>query len=282
MDQNTEYEKFTQEVYENLSHPIGLKTKKIKHNIKLTGRSGQSHQIDVYWIYELNEKEYKVAIECKNYNKNVPIGTVRNFFGVIYDLENVAGIMVTKKGYQEGAKKYASYYGINLIELRTPNKGEAIIGEMQLTSNTNIRRRLFLVDNEWIKENNIIHASCLNYLDILNLFNYPQNNRETNWDITKYIPLQTTPNNQIYDSQGVIITTFNKLEEGIVSESDQIFSFNDAYVDTVFGKIKIKEIKYAYLQTQQKTIFSIDAHEFTKAILKDALNEGIKLIPKNS
>ena len=129
MNANIEYEKFTQEIYQELVNADVVKSTKVKHNIKILGKSGQKHQIDVYWEYEIAGVKHKVAIECKNYNRTVPIGKVRDFFGVIYDLNNVAGIMVTKIGYQEGAKKYASYYGINLMELRTPKQGEGIIGE---------------------------------------------------------------------------------------------------------------------------------------------------------
>jgi hypothetical protein len=32
------------------------------------------------------------AIECKNYSKEVSVGRVRDFFGVIHDVGNVKGI----------------------------------------------------------------------------------------------------------------------------------------------------------------------------------------------
>ena len=118
MNPNIEYEKFTQEIYQELVNADVLKTTDVQHNVKLRGRSGQEHQIDVYWEYEIAGTKHKVAIECKNYNQAVPIGRVRDFFGALYDLVDVKGIMVTKVGYQKGAKEYSSYYGINLKELR--------------------------------------------------------------------------------------------------------------------------------------------------------------------
>ena len=80
MNLNIEYEKFTQEVYQELVNTDVVKTTEVKHNIKLTGKSGQEHQIDVYWEYEIAGVGHKVAIECKNYNSAVPIGKVRDFF----------------------------------------------------------------------------------------------------------------------------------------------------------------------------------------------------------
>lgn len=46
-----EYELFTQCVYKQLLnyHHIGIIN--VQHNVKLKGRSGCTHQIDVYWEY---------------------------------------------------------------------------------------------------------------------------------------------------------------------------------------------------------------------------------------
>ena len=57
--------------------------------------------------------------------------------------------MVTKAGFQEGAKKFAKQYGISLKELRNPTREECIIGEFITTISANIRHTLFLVDEEW-------------------------------------------------------------------------------------------------------------------------------------
>ena len=74
MNPNTEYELFTQQIYQQLVN-LDVKWKtEVQHNVKLEGRSGQIHQIDVYWEYEIAGNKHRVAIECKNYNKLVPIG----------------------------------------------------------------------------------------------------------------------------------------------------------------------------------------------------------------
>lgn len=71
MNQNTEYEKYTQEIYQQLLNTDfgNVKTVEVLHNVKLRGRSGQEHQIDVYWEYEIAGLRRKVAIECKNYKQ---------------------------------------------------------------------------------------------------------------------------------------------------------------------------------------------------------------------
>ena len=135
MNPNIEYELFTQEVYLQLLNYHHVCIKNVQHNIKLTGHSGCEHQIDVYWEYEKNGVNHHVAIECKNYNKRVEKEKVCAFQGVLADMENVEGIMVTKKGFQKGAKTYAKQYGISLKELREPNNGETIMKNLKIKMN---------------------------------------------------------------------------------------------------------------------------------------------------
>lgn len=286
MNPNTEYEKFAQETYQRLINADGIKTINVQHNVKLVGKSGQEHQIDVYWEYEYAGIKHKVAIECKNYNSVVPIGKVRDFYGVLSDLNNVAGIMVTKIGYQDGAKKYANTYGIGLKELRSPNRGEAIVGEIKLSFNIGIRHRLFLIDAEWARANNLNFDKYRDYLDSMDNFSWPPREPGIIWKTETHIPLETTRNANICNKSGKTLTTFDELESklpnNIGSGPDYSFEFEDAYVNTTYwGMVKIKEVKYTHEKDKQTTVISIDAQEFVKAILKDALSGEIQFISKN-
>lgn len=273
MNPNIEYEKFTHEIYQELVNADVLKTTEVQHNVKLKGRSGQEHQIDVYWEYEIAGTKHKVAIECKNYNKTVAIGKVRDFYGVLCDLKNVAGIMVTKVGYQKGAKEYASEYGISLKELRTPKPGEAIIGEVELNFDIAVRRCLFLVNADYLETDKFSVSKYKHFLDCMSL------NNESSWASSTHIPLELVDRN-IVNSNGVTIATLEKIEKELPkdSDSDIVFKYEDAFVNTRWGKIKINEIKYEYKYTNEKKTIVVDAQYFVKAILKDALNGEIKLI----
>ena len=132
MNQNTEYERFTQEIYQQLVDSDVVKATTVQHNVKLIGRSGQKHQIDVYWEYEIAGNMHKVAIECKNYNKSVPLSVVQGFKGVLDDLNGVNGIIVTKKGFQIGAKQYAKEWGYTLERIETPDRGETLSEKLSL------------------------------------------------------------------------------------------------------------------------------------------------------
>lgn len=104
MNVNTEFERFTQRIYQKLVNNDVLRPTTVQHNVKIKGKSGCEHQIDVYWEYEIAGNMHRVAIECKNYDSFVPVGKVRDFHGVLVDLNNVNGIMVSRKGYQVGQR----------------------------------------------------------------------------------------------------------------------------------------------------------------------------------
>ena len=279
MNDNIEYERFTQEIYNEILKNQSVKNIDVKHNVKLTGKSGQKHQIDVYWEYQYDNTTFKIAIECKNYNHTVSISKVRDFFGVFYDLEDVKGIMVTKKGYQEGAKKFGEHYGIDLMELREPEKGEAIVAEATLTIDNSVRHKLFLVDENWAKAHDFNIQLYKKRLDCLS-FSHSSNK----WINASHIPL-TTKENQIRNSKGEIIADIGKLDEEIPEncqqKKDYVFPFDDAYIKTDCGNVKIKEIKFEYENHTETKQIRIDAQNITKAILKNTISKEIQLIVKD-
>ena len=121
---SVEYEKLTQAIYQSILNDEGLEKVRVEHDKSLTGRSGVDHQIDVYWNFKQANVEHAVLIECKNYATALTLEKIRNFHSVINDIGNCRGIMVTKIGFQSGAKKYADFYGIDLKLLRQPIKDD--------------------------------------------------------------------------------------------------------------------------------------------------------------
>ena len=247
MNPNTEYERFTQEVYQQLLSCQYPNIADVQHNIKLEGRSGCEHQIDVYLEYERNGVKHRVAIECKNYSKHVPKERVCAFQGVLSDLDGVEGIMVSKKGFQRGAKQYAKANGISLHELREPEGEDNIIGEMSLGFHIEIKRPLYKVDKIWATEHNI--------------------------DVPDEFIQLLLVDDKLRDSKGNVITSLRTVEDGS--------TFEDANVRTIpWGAVKILEVKYAHKTEDQQRNFTIDAEGFVKAILKDAFSDdpGIRIM----
>lgn len=278
MKSGTEYELLAQQVHQvllNCDWPG--KNICVKHNKKLTGRSGQEHQIDVYWEYEHEGIKHKVAIECKDYNKPISIGRVRDFLGLLIDLQDVSGIIVSAKGFQKGARDFAKYYGINLEELSVSNE-PPVIAVINNHMHIAQRRRLFLIDEEWAKEKG--YNFDLLREQISKMF---MNGEE--WLNSSHIPLQTK-DSIIYDVQGRKMKSIDELESGINKEFiggiEHSFPFEDAYVMLDSGLVKIKEVLITDKEEDHSKSFSIIADNFVKAILRDALTDKIQniLCPK--
>lgn len=119
-----EYEKLTQAIYQSILNKEGVKNVQVQHNEIVKGKSRVGHQIDVLWRFKQAGVKHSVLVECKNYSSAITLEKVRNFFAVLHDIGNVRGIMVTRIGYQEGVKHFASFYGIDLKLLREPTEDD--------------------------------------------------------------------------------------------------------------------------------------------------------------
>lgn len=277
MNPNTDFELFTQRVYQKLVNNDVLKPTNVQHNIKLKGKSGCEYQIDVYWEYEIAGNKHKVAIECKNYNAPIPIGKVRDFKGVLDDLNNVNGIMVSSHGYQDGAKKYAVEHGISLKELRRPRWDESI-GSITTIVHADARHCLFLIDEEWTAEHRFDLDKLRNYYASF------QFEKADYWHTATYFPI-ATKDHIIRDSIGNRISSIEELEkqlpENPISGTEIVFPFDDGWVDSCYwGPVKIREVKFEYESKVQETTLNLAADDFVEAILEDALGGNANYVPK--
>ena len=105
--------------------------------------------------------------------------------------------------------------------------------------------------------------------------------RDSKWARADYLPFETITDAKILDKNGQPITTFEELENKLPQKAEHIYDFEDAYVDTrYFGRVKTKEIKYVNIEKADTKVFILDARDFIKAILKDALSGEIKFFDK--
>lgn len=271
MNHNTEYERLTKAIYETLLKAQGIDTVQVQHNVKITGTSGLAHQIDVYWEYNVAGILHKVAIECKNFNKPVSIGSVRDFYGVLSDLKGVNGIMVTKIGYQKGAKEFASTYGINLKELREPTDGdwEGRVKTINIQMHIivpQILERTPILDEQWLESNKELLAK--------------HNNQYTMQGMANEI--------YVYNEQEEIVSNFHVLDQQVPKTSVaatgmvHTYDFPGAYLNLEpFGMTKINAIKYRYNINIGIHEIKIDGSEGVLAILKDVFSGEIKFFDKD-
>lgn len=116
------YEDFVETVYkaileaENRNGQIGHIS--LERRKKIKSKSGTPSEIDIYWEYKLAGITNSVAIECRNYNKNVDIPGVRDFARKISDISGLKGLMVTKKGFSKNAIDEATADNIDLLVIR--------------------------------------------------------------------------------------------------------------------------------------------------------------------
>jgi hypothetical protein len=266
MNNGIEFEKLTQEIYQDLLKKDGLTTE-VKHNVKIQGKS-TTHQIDIYWEYTIAGIKHKVAIECKNYNKRISKGIISSFHGVLVDIGNTNGILVTKVGFQKGAKEYADFYGINLIELREP-KPEDWKGRIRILTTDveaisfNVKKWFVQLDFEWCKSK--IPEEHLNSIEV--------------------VLSGMTDEIWIYDEKGNQLKNFLHLQDGLPLEENKLidnkyeYKFENGFIKSEnFGNVKITAVHLVYDTIIAKSTWVNDSMDITKAILKNATTGEIKFI----
>ncbi|MDF2883799.1 MAG: hypothetical protein K0R54_4363 [Clostridiaceae bacterium] len=135
-----EYESLIKYVYDELSS-YSKNDIKVERNIKLVGKSGCEHQIDVYYEFLVNGITHKVVIECKDHKKKVEKMLIQAFESTLNDIGGCNGIFASRNGFQKGALDYAKFARIELVSG----------GELPLLSRVLIRKiEEFLPDEKVI------------------------------------------------------------------------------------------------------------------------------------
>jgi hypothetical protein len=101
----------------------------IKHRHKYTGKSGQTYEIDISYIFRVSEADYLTLVECKHWNKRVGCDVIAAFHAVIEDIGAHKGIVVTSVGFQKGAIGLAGKNGIALFKMSDSDEAEKMSWE---------------------------------------------------------------------------------------------------------------------------------------------------------
>ena len=110
------YESVVRGIFQLLVDQDSVHNVRVEHNVTLQGKL-DTHQIDVYWKFEIGGVSHEVIVQAKHWSKAVDKGELHKFKAVMDDFPGSTGVFVTKKGYQRGAKEYASKHGITLYQL---------------------------------------------------------------------------------------------------------------------------------------------------------------------
>lgn len=124
----SELESYVHFVYSRLLNLRGEGQRVFKDHT-IVGRSTATHQIDVYYEFERAGVVHRVAIECKDRGRPITKGMVQEFYAKIDDIGNLIGVVVSRRGYQQGAEVFARHYGIRtLTEVDLPQLRHILAG----------------------------------------------------------------------------------------------------------------------------------------------------------
>lgn len=118
-----------------------------------------------------------------------------------------------------------------------------------------IRHCLFRVDKDYEETGRFSVTRYKLFLDAMRL------EMDSKWSDATHIPLELI-NRDIIDASGKRIASLDEIEATLPknSDTDIIFNYEDAYVNTRRGRIKINEVKY----------------EFEKRIIKESYQSMLK------
>lgn len=90
--------------------------RRVVKRAKIPGRSGAHQEIDVFYEFQTGWQVHRIAIECKDHGRKIMLRHVNEFRGKLDDIGNVRGIIISRSGFQDGARKAAEYHGIRCLE----------------------------------------------------------------------------------------------------------------------------------------------------------------------
>ena len=170
-----EFEHFVKAIYDEILKQDAYENVAVNHDVSVMGKSGQLHQLDIYWEFSIAGVLHKVAVECKEYKSTVSVGKIRDFYGALEDIGNINGIFVTTKGYQSGAITYGEHKNISLKVVNEPTEADILAHNGITTINLNIQAHCInntrvdpILDIDWILENTEIKEGDAFSFDALN------------------------------------------------------------------------------------------------------------------
>lgn len=102
----------------------------VTHNVKLRGKSGAEHQIDVLAEYKAPLHTSRIIIEAKSYQNNIEKDIVMKLIQIQQDVSADRAILAVTSEFTPGALQTADQYAN--LELWDRTKIASFLGEMQL------------------------------------------------------------------------------------------------------------------------------------------------------
>lgn len=253
---STWYEKLVQQTHQAiLDQETNIKNLDVQHNVKLTGKSGASHQIDVYWEFRIADTLYRTCIECRDYTSSIKKSRVVEFKGILDDIGNANGIIVTRVGFQEGALTYANHHRIRLLLINP------VLQKIQMNMHVVIPR-IENVDFSFDPE----HARSV--LEAANTQ-------------SASIPLNGSPRDiYLHDKDGSQIRSLAEVLSQPIGKTGRIsVNLNDEYLKTEYGLIKLSSISFDRQEdvTEEQMIVG-GGENIAQTVIEDVLENTSKYL----
>lgn len=259
------YEKLTQKIFDQIINQNRAHNIEVKHDVILQGKT-TTHQIDVFWEFNLNGIQYHTIIQAKDWKTKVKKEHIFAFKGVLDDLPyGTSGIFVSKSGFQSGAIDVARTHGIRLYELREPTDedwGNTI-------TSVEIHQHLYVpyfknlkltLDKEWL----VSH---------INRENLPPSGTAFHGDY------------DIVDEQGNCISSISEvintfLKKASEEESNFAKDFENSFIVHQGQLLKLKSLCGEYGFRVSTDVIEINIEDIVGLILKDTLEGSFRQIDK--
>ena len=155
------YELLVQSIFQEIHDQEDIRTIKVEHDVDIKGLT-TTHQIDVLWRFAKGGITYLTLVQAKDWDSMIKQEQVLAFHAVLYDIPgHPRGVMVTRSGFQSGARTVAEAHdiGLYLLRPRLPHYTTTTLGYVKVTIdlrdrvlratvfNPEVRTRFILADS---------------------------------------------------------------------------------------------------------------------------------------
>ncbi|MDT2398073.1 restriction endonuclease [Enterococcus avium] len=216
---------------------------KISKRIPIIGADNTMHEFDVLYEYEHFGLQYKVALECKSWNKTINKSQVTDFAYKLNSVGNINGIFLSETKLQKGAKMVSEYENIKYINYSDFRKFSLSHTEKYLIPNYRT-----IGDPFWM----FLNTNGKNFYDQNIFINETLYLFESKYYAIQFQEAMFNPNNSFikligvsqqhlkdirsfYNTHKINVALFNTLESDL---SNNIFRFIEADLDDIDSMIR--------------------------------------------
>jgi hypothetical protein len=252
------YELLVRSIFQEILDQDKAKTIRVRHNTSVMGKLSK-HQIDVLWTFSLGGIAYTTIVQGKDWHSKIKKEHVSAFHDVLEDIPGQPrGVLVTRCGFQSGAKSLADKHGIKLYLLhdRRPSIKLARLGYANIF--LDLKHRVFRV-NIFNPEFSIVFVSD-------DIFLRKPHSLPANYD-----PMDT----QLFQTNGTAIGTAMDIVKSHMEEMQMSKTlskeFTHAFTKDTYLKTSIRSKKLFHLRSMKTTIKIVPLPEQTTPLLEPGI-----------